>query len=347
MMDDVCYNHTNISRKLSIADLKAAYDENAKWIFSEKIILAHLLHYTLPEYRGMTPDEVLLLIDGDPQISKISVNPGETNVPEITGDNTENTVPGEGSVTFDIRFHSWLPGKKAYIKLLIDVEEQNDYFPGYDIVTRGIFYTARMISSQLGTEFTDSDYNNIKKVYSIWICKSVPKYAENTITEYSMTQKNIVGSFPIGKSRYDLQSVIVIGLSETLADSTMENKIQRLLGTILSDKLSVEEKKRILENEYQIQMTPNMTRRAQHMCNLSDGIEQRGIQKGIEKGMRKGSIMGEISIVRNMMRKNLDIHTIADLSGKDIGIIEALYELISGNQNASDEMLTEMYLKNS
>lgn len=339
MTDDVCYNQANLSRKLSIADLKAAYDENAKWIFSEKIILAHLLLYTVPEYKGMTPDAILLLIDGEPQISKVAVNPGETNVPEITGDNTENTVPGEGSVTFDIRFHSWLPGKKAYIKLLIDVEEQNDYFPGYDIVTRGVFYTARMISSQLGTEFTDSDYNKIKKVYSIWICKNVPKYAENTITEYSMVQKNVMGSFPAGKSRYDLLSVIVIGLSETLAEETMESKIHRLLGAILSDKLSVEEKKRILENEYQISMTPNMIRRAQNMCNLSDGIEQRGMQKG--------SIMGEISIVRNMMRKNLDINTIADLSGKDVGIIEALYNLISGNQNASDEMLTEMYLENS
>lgn len=347
MTDDVCYNQTNLSRKLSIADLKAAYDENAKWIFSEKVILAHLLLYTVPEYKGMAPDEVLLLIDGEPQISKVAVNPGETNVPEITGDNTENTVPGEGSVTFDIRFHSWLPGKKAYIKLLIDVEEQNDYFPGYDIVTRGVFYTARMISSQLGTEFTDSDYNKIKKVYSIWICKNVPKYAENTVTEYSMAQKNIVGSFPAGKSRYDLQSVIVIGLSEKLTEETMENKIHRLLGAILSDKLSVEEKKQILENEYQITMTPNMTRRVQDMCNLSDGIEQRGIEKGIEKGIRKGRTMVEISIVRNMMRKNLDINTIADLSGKDVGIIEALYKLISGNQNASDEALTEMYLENS
>lgn len=41
------------------------------------------------------------------------------------------------------------------------VEGQNDFYPGYDIVTRGIFYTARLISSQLETEFTGSNYGDI------------------------------------------------------------------------------------------------------------------------------------------------------------------------------------------
>lgn len=61
------------------------------------------------------------------------------------------------------------------VKLIINVEGQNDFYPGYDIVTRGIFYTAQLISSQLETEFTGSNYGDIKKVYSIWICLNSPK----------------------------------------------------------------------------------------------------------------------------------------------------------------------------
>ena len=49
----------------------------------------------------------------------------------------------------------------------MNVEAQKDYHPGYDLVTRGIFYVARMISAQMDVEFTADDYDGIKKVYSI------------------------------------------------------------------------------------------------------------------------------------------------------------------------------------
>lgn len=44
----------------------------------------------------------------------------------------------------------------------------------YDIVTRGVFYCARMLSSQMGNEISAKEYDKLKKVYSIWICLDVP-----------------------------------------------------------------------------------------------------------------------------------------------------------------------------
>ncbi len=340
MTEKVCYNQANLSGKLSAAELKAAYDENAKWLLSEKAILAGILMYTVPEYRGMCLAEVIPLIGDEPQVGEVSVIPGQAIMPSVLGDNTESEIPHEGKVTFDVRFHAWLPGRQTRIKLLIDVEAQKDYFPGYDIVTRGVFYTARMISSQLGTEFTASEYNRIKKVYSIWICTHVPKYAENTVTEYSMSQKNRVGSFPPDKSRYDLQSVIVIGLAETLAESTGSEKIHRLLGAVFSEKLSAEEKKSILEKEFQLPMTPAIDRRVKAMCNLSEAIEERGI----EQGKARGSISAVISIVRNMMRKDIAVDDIAEISGRDFNLIEQLCRLIAQNQSMSDDELAEIYI---
>ena len=49
---------------------------------------------------------------------------------------------------------------------------------------RGIYYCSRMISGQYETAFTNSHYENIKKVYSIWICMNPPKNRENSITRY-------------------------------------------------------------------------------------------------------------------------------------------------------------------
>ena len=43
----------------------------------------------------------------------------------------------------------------------------------------------------------------------------------------------------------------------------------------------------IVENEYNIPMNDSFGEEVQQMCNLSEGIEQRGIEKGIQQGTRQ------------------------------------------------------------
>lgn len=66
----------------------------------------------------------------------------------------------------DIRFSVYYVRQKLRIKMIINVEAQKEFRSGYSITTRGVFYGARMISAQKGTEFTGKDYDNIRKVYS-------------------------------------------------------------------------------------------------------------------------------------------------------------------------------------
>ena len=57
-------------------------------------------------------------------------------------------------------------------------------------LNRGIFYAARLISAQLSVEFTNDgsdkkQYDNMKKVYSIWICMNCPEDKKESIINYS------------------------------------------------------------------------------------------------------------------------------------------------------------------
>ena len=99
----------------------------------------------------------------------------------------------EGTVRYDIRFLVSLSKEKAQIGLIVNVEAQNRFDPGYPLLKRGIYYCCRMISSQYGTEFTGADYGKLKKVYSIWICTTPPKNREHTITSYALAENNFVG----------------------------------------------------------------------------------------------------------------------------------------------------------
>lgn len=59
-----------------------------------------------------------------------------------------------------------------------------------------------------------------------------------------------------------------------------QHDLLRLLDVLLSADKKAKEKKEILENEFQIPMTEKMEAEIEYMCNLSDGVEQRGLEKG-------------------------------------------------------------------
>lgn len=99
-----------IKNAVNAADQDAQYDERAKRLLGNKIILAHILVKTIDEFRGMNPKDVVSYIEGDPFISVVPVEPGLTNAEKeenglrIVGVNTENAEINEGLVRFDIIF---------------------------------------------------------------------------------------------------------------------------------------------------------------------------------------------------------------------------------------------------
>ncbi|MBQ4521989.1 MAG: hypothetical protein IJA10_03445 [Lachnospiraceae bacterium] len=74
-----------------------------------------------------------------------------------------------------------------------------------------VYYLSRMISSQKNREFTGDDYQNIKKVYSIWICMNVDEVNKrDSITKFSLSTENLVGNYFPKKKNYDLMTGILI-----------------------------------------------------------------------------------------------------------------------------------------
>ena len=275
---------TMISKDIYTADYKAGYDEACKRLLSEKIILAWIMKSCLDEYRELDVFEIAdKYIEGTVQAAEVNVMPDDTGNVLIHGIGTEDVTMTEGTVVYDIRFLSEVPGDDRIVGLIVNVEAQNDFYPGYPLLKRAIYYCSRMISSQQGTVFDKSHYEKIKKVYSVWICVNPPKNRTNTITKYEWTEKNLVGSISEAAENYDLMSVIVICLGDS--EHVYENDLLRLLNVLLSADIRAEQKQRILQADYSIPMTEKIENEVLFMCNLSDGVEQRGIEKGIEKGV--------------------------------------------------------------
>ena len=275
---------STLAKMISTAGEKAAYDNACKRLLANKIILAWIMKSCLEEYRDCGISEIASkYIEGEAQISEAAVYPDEeAESLQITGLNTEDSTINEGIVTYDIRFRAIVPGTGERISLIINVEAQNDFYPGYPIVKRNLYYCCRLVSSQYGTEFTNSHYEKIKKVYSIFICMNPPNYRKNTINQYSIQEENLIGEFGENVEYYDLLTGIIICLGDVEDEMT---GILKLLEVLLSSERSPKEKREILQEEFNIKMTQELEREVSEMCNLSERVEQKGIEKGIAKGI--------------------------------------------------------------
>ena len=127
----------HIADSIDIAEGKEKYDRHIKIILSDKQILAKILKETVFEFKEISFEKTMECIEGEPEVGTVPVYPGKTNLPSeaITGLPTEDKVPNEGDITFDIRFYAVTPdGDK--VKLIINVEAQKKYHVGYDSPVR-------------------------------------------------------------------------------------------------------------------------------------------------------------------------------------------------------------------
>ena len=223
-----------------------------------------------------------------------------SNADLITGMNTEDKSLNEGLVTYDIMFYALAPKDGSLIKLIINVEAQNDVSPGYPLTKRALYYCGRMLSAQYGREFVKSEYDRLKKVYSIWICTDGPLYKQNTINIYSVKEDCFIGEHAEPVSNYDLLTVVMIYTADDFMD--LQNDIIKMLSVLLSRNLAAKERMNILEDSFGIAMTEEVKQEVDHMCNLSKGVradgraegEAIGIVKGEAMGIVKGEAMGEL-----------------------------------------------------
>lgn len=287
---------THLAHSIAQTDVKARYDAACKKLLSHKIILAWIMKSCLAEYKNLDVAQIAAnYIEGEPQVAKYSVHADavkqyDTDKVMIHGTHTEHSTQTEGTVRYDIRFRAIAPGKPEPVEILFNVEAQNQFYPGYPLLKRGIYYCSRMLSAQYGTEFVNGNYEKLKKVYSIWICMHPPGKRQNSINSYVLTEVNQVGQVKERPDYYDLLTAVVIclGDEEQQRSEGAEADILRLLQVLLSDRMPVEEKQKILEKEFGIAMWQELESEVAEMCNLSDGVWERGLREGRKEGRKEG-----------------------------------------------------------
>lgn len=186
-----------------------------------------------------------------------------------------------------------------------------------------------MVSSQLTVEVNNNgsdstNYDDIKKVYTIWICMDCPKDKQDSIISFNW-QPTIIHQGKKDLSvdyRYDIMNIVIIHLSELGSES--KDKLIGMLDTLLDTTMKLEEKKKRLSDAHGIAMSVEMDREVTDMCNLSSGIEARGIAlgeaRGIAFGEARGKKKGVLNTLASLIKKGrITVEDAAEEAGMSIG----------------------------
>lgn len=298
---------------------------------------------TIKEFKGMKANDVVKYIEGEPYVGIVPVEPGSTNAifndnSKIAGLNTENFEINEGLIRFDIIFYVRVPSKSGnnsnneneLSQVIINIEAQKDEPKKYQIINRAVFYISRLVSSQKQRDFINMNYDDIKKVYSIWVCMGMK---ENTMCHIHLTKDDLIGKHN-WRGNLDLLNIVMIGISDTLPEHDNTYEMHRLLAALFTNTLNAKQKIDIINKEYDIPVESDIEEGVSIMCNLSQGIEEKALEKGRSAGIAEGRVVGiaqgktsaQIDIILNMYNNNFTIEQIALATQYDVDKIKEIIQ---------------------
>ena len=152
--------------------------------------------------------------------------------------------------------------------------------------------------------------------YVVQICMNMP---EDSTDYYYLANKKVLGNCR-WEGKQDLLNIVLLGLARELPGQDKKHELHRLLGALLSKKLSQNEKLNIIEKEYDIPLEEDLRKDVSVMCNLSQGIVDDA----------------KAEIILNMFKKGYTLEQIADVTEKSISEIEKIVKKEPAMPSLSD-----------
>ena len=180
-----------------------------------------------------------------------------------------------------------------HLKFIINIEAQRSD-PNYKLMKRAVFYASRLIASQKEREFVGQDYDNICKVYSIWLCFYLPEGERSSINQYELKETEVYGNHQEERADYDLLHVTTVHIG----DDEPTDELLRFLHLIFIQQMTEQQKVERMRAEFGIDVYEETRKGLEEMCNLSRGLQERARAEGEARGTEKTWVAS----VRNLMK---------------------------------------------
>ncbi len=298
--------------KITTSKQTTMYDHLCKMIIGNEEVLSRIIKAAVDEANHLSIGKIRRLIEGVHVGNRI-VNPHFHLVDK------KGFIKDEGMVYYDILCYIDVPQEDGKnIRVYLNVEIQNNPYPGYSIITRGYAYVSRIVSEQWGSEYDDKNYDGMKKVYSLWIMPKAPKRKDGYMNVYETNERIICGTTVEEKEIYDKGVILAIYLNKE------HDELLTPLMVLLNNVLDYKGKQRIIE-EYGLN-TKKIEREVKDMCDLGESIalEARNEGKQIERKEKNIAHVKKIMIGLQMSFK--EAINLLEIPEKEVKEIEKYFQ---------------------
>ena len=155
---------------------------------------------------------------------------------------------------------------------------------------------------------------------------------ENSLSHIHMVKDDLLGEQG-WKGNLDISNIVMIGLAKEIPPKEERYELHRLLGALLSQTMTAEQKLKLMKQEYDIPVDRRGIRgEVNVMCNLSEGVEEMGYAKGEAAGRAEGEKIGEArgkaigrsEFILKMHRKGYSLEQIMDVTEMSEAEIKAI-----------------------
>lgn len=271
----------------TITNHKIMLDQHCKAIVGNQEMLARMIHEFVREARHLSVNEIMEIIKDEHRFKWL---------------NNENMIPSYGTVKFDMFCCVDLPQLNGTNKqIYLNIEIQNNIHPGYSLVTRGIAYVLRILTTQWGREYDDKSYDGMKKVYSLWIMPQATKRKDGDVDVYKLKKERKNGKEE-NKENYDKEELVMIYLNQkhdTTKKYFKHDEVLMPLVVFLNNRIDFQGKKEIIK-EYGFKETE---REVKEMCDYANYLERKARNEGINRGKKIERKEKNIEYVRKLMER--------------------------------------------
>ena len=162
----------------------------------------------------------------------------------------------------------------------------------YPLTKRALYYCSRLISSQKGRNFKHDHYDDIQKVYSIWICTNPKRKNCGTIQRYSIAKEDLFGNVDVPKREYDLMVFMIVNVGNS--KSPNYNGLLKMLSLLFCNQDEHVDASQILEKEYgypKAYFEPEVFMKS-WAHEIVVEAEEKGLKKGLRRGRKEGHEKG-------------------------------------------------------
>ena len=155
---------------------------------------------------------------------------------------------------------------------------------------------------------------------------------ENSLSHIHMVKDDLLGEQD-WKGNLDISNIVMIGLAKEIPPKEERYELHRLLGALLSQTMTAEQKLKLMKQEYDIPVDRHSIREeVKIMCNLSEGVEEMGYAKGEAAGKVIGRSEGKLEgrseeradIILKMHKKGYSLEQIMDVTEMSEAEIKAI-----------------------